>query len=81
MQHPANNTTELFHSGEHDNAGRKSIPIYRSSGEEVWLCLYARGWINLDSMVRYQICSGWYSNKIICDLMHHDKAAINAFLF
>ena len=32
MHHPADSTTELYHCGEHGNAGGKSIPMYHSSG-------------------------------------------------
>ena len=39
MHHPADNTTELCHCGEHDNAGGKSIPMYHSSGEDTELVL------------------------------------------
>ena len=65
MHHPANSTTEQCHFGEHDNAGGESIPMYHSSGGGggtelveaggVWICLYARGWINLDYLYNVSV--------------------------
>ena len=32
MNLPTDNTSELCHCGEHDNAGEKNIPMHHSSG-------------------------------------------------
>ena len=60
MHHLANDysITKLCHSREQDSAGMEGVPMYDCLGEEavfmivveVWICLYARGWMNLDSL-------------------------------
>ena len=58
MHHLANIMTKLCHGME------------QASVVEVGICLYARGWMNLDSL-RFGIK---YAYAVIGDLIHHDKS-------
>ena len=64
MHHLAHSMTKLCQGREQDNAVWKGVPVYDSSGEKAvfivvcrgGICLYARGWMNLDSLrlgIRY----------------------------
>ena len=67
MHHPANSITELYQGWEHDTACGESIPMYYRSGEEaihvvigssLGICLYTKGWMNLDYLrfgMRYSV--------------------------
>ena len=43
MHHLADSMTELWHSGNHNNAGGESIPMYYSSWEAAKLIAIGRG--------------------------------------
>ena len=43
MHHLPDNMTKLCHSGKHNNAGGKSVPMHYSSGEEAELIVVGRG--------------------------------------